>query len=126
MESIQTKMDAMQPSFVARSMCDGTAIEGLRPPDFEKSEDELGKGRHWTDREYSGRKAGTDGFETVADCIVNKLGLESDEEISWGGAFQKVEVFSTEIGDKNMNRNRWEEKIKDTTMGGEYDLALTD
>ena len=37
-----------------------------------------------------------------------------------------MEVFTTEIGDRNMSRNRWEENIKNTTMGGDYDLAFTD
>ena len=58
--------------------------------------------------------------------MVQKLGLEGDEEISWGGACQKVEVFTAEIRDKNTSRNRWEENIKDTTMGGDYNLAFTD
>ncbi len=101
-------------------------MEGLWPPDFEKSEEEQRKGRHWTDHEDRGWKAETDGFETVANCMVQKLGLEGDEEILWGGACQKVEVFSTEIGDKNTNRNKWEENIKDTTMGVDYNLAFTD
>ena len=119
-------MDSMQARFVARSICDETEIEGLWPPHFEKSEEEPGKGRHWTDHKDSGWKAGVYGFETVADRMVQKLRLEGDEEISWGGACQKVKVFSTEIGDKNTNRNRWEENIKDKTMGGDYDLAFTD
>ena len=57
-------------------------MEGLWPPDFEKSEEEVGNIRHRTDHEDSGWKARTDGFETVADRMVQKLGLEGDEEIS--------------------------------------------
>ncbi len=123
-ESIETKIDMIQACFVARSMCDGIAMEGLWPPDFEKSEEKLGKGRDWTDHEDSKWKAGTDGFGTVAVRMVQKLGMEGDKEISWGGACQKVEVFSTEIGDRNTNRNRWEVKIKETIMGEDYNLAF--
>ena len=75
-ESTETKVDAMQARFVARSMCNGEAMKGLWPGDFEKSEEEQGEGRHWTDHEDSGWKTGTDGFETVADRMVEKLGLE--------------------------------------------------
>ena len=75
-------MYAMQARFVARSMCDRTALEGMWPADFEKLEEEQGKGRQWTDHEDSGWKAGKDGFETIADRMVEKLGLEGDEEIS--------------------------------------------
>ena len=123
-ESIETKTDAMQARFVARSKCNGSAMEGLWPADFEKSEEETGRGRHWTDHEDCGWKAGSDGFETVADRMVEKLGLEGDEEISWGGACGTVEFFTKEIGNKDMNKDRWEERIKETTMAGNYDLAL--
>ena len=58
--------------------------------------------------------------------MAQKLELEGDEEISWGGDCQIVEVFTTEIRDKNTSRNKWEENIKDTTMGGDYDRAFTD
>ena len=125
-ESIETKMDAMQARFVARSMCNASAMEGLWPADFEKSEEENGRGRHWTDHEDCGWKAGSDGFETVADRMVEKLGLEGDEEISWGGACGKVEVYTKDIGNKDMSKEKWEERIKDTTMVGDYDLAFTD
>ena len=53
-ESIETKMDTMQARFVSRSMCDRSAMEGLWPADFEKSEEEQEEGRHWTDHEDSG------------------------------------------------------------------------
>ncbi len=36
-ESIETKLDAMQARFVARSMTNPTAMEGLWPRDFERS-----------------------------------------------------------------------------------------
>lgn len=81
-ESIERKMDAMQARFVARSMCNRAAMEGLWPVDFSKSEEEPGEGWHWTDHEDSGWKEGKDGFETVADRMVGKLGLEGEEEIS--------------------------------------------
>ena len=45
-ESIETKMDTMQAWFMARSMCNGLAMEGLWPADFEKSEEKNGRGRH--------------------------------------------------------------------------------
>ena len=47
-------------------------MEGLWPRDFERSQEEVGEGRHWTDYEDSGWKAGTDDFETVADRMVEK------------------------------------------------------
>ena len=74
-ESIETKMDAMEARFVARSIYNSSAMEGLWPVDFEKSEEENGRGRPWTDHEDCGCKAGSDGFETVADRMVEKLGL---------------------------------------------------
>ena len=74
-------MDAMQARFVARSMCDGAAMEGLWPAGFEKSEEEQVEGRHWTVHEDSGWKTGMDEFETVADRMLEKLGLEGNKEI---------------------------------------------
>ena len=68
-------MDAIQARFVARSMCDGEAMEGLWPADFQKSKEEQGEERHWTDHEDSEWKTGVDGFETVVDRMVEKLGL---------------------------------------------------
>ena len=41
----------------------------------------------------SGWNAGTDGFETVADRMVGQLGLNGDEEISWGGACKRIDVL---------------------------------
>ena len=52
--------------------------------------------------------------------MVSRLGLEGDE------VSQKVEVLSKEIGSKDMNKQRWEERIKEVTMAGDYDLAFTD
>ena len=57
-------------------------MEGLWPVDFEGSQEERGAGRHWMDHEVSGWPVGTDGFETVADRMVEKLELEGGEEIS--------------------------------------------
>ena len=115
----------MQAHFVARSMCNGEAMKGLWPADFEKPEEEPGEGRHWTDHEDAGWKAGSDGFETVADRMVEKLGLEGDEEISWGGACRKVEVFTKEIGSKDTSIEEWEKRIQETTMAGDYDVEFT-
>ena len=58
--------------------------------------------------------------------MVENLGLVGKEEISWGGACRTVKVFTKEIGNKNMSREKWEEKTKDVTMGVDYDLAFTD
>ncbi len=85
-------------------MGDGAAMEGLWLADFEKLEEEQGEGRHWTDNEDSGWKTGMDRFETVADRMVEKLGLEGNEEISRGVACRKVEVFTKEIGSKNTRK----------------------
>ena len=38
------------------------------------------------------------------DHMVEKLRLEGDKEISWGGACRKVEVFTKEIGSKDMSK----------------------
>ena len=65
-------------------------------------------------------------LKTVADRMVEKLGLGGQELISWGGACRTNKVFTREIGNKKMNRNMWEEEIKVVTMGGDYDLAFTD
>ena len=82
--------------------------------------------RHWTDHEDSGWKTGTDGFETVADRMVGRLGLEGDEEISWVGGCRKTEVFTKEIGSKAMRKEEWEKRIQETAMAGDYDSAFTD
>ena len=105
-ESVETKMDVMQARFVARTMCDGSAMEGLWPADFEKSEEESGRERHWTDHEDCGWKAGSDGFETVADCIVERLGLEGMKifhgEVlaeKWKSSQKKLETKTQERGE---------------------------
>ena len=121
-EAIETKLDATQARFVARSMANPVAVEELGPGDFEKSQEEMGEGRHWTDHEDSGWKAGTDGFETVADRMM----LGGNEEISWGGTNRKAKVFTPKIGNKKINKRQWEERIKYITVEGEYDLAFTD
>ncbi len=54
-------------------------MEGLWPANFEKSEEENGRGRHWTDHEDCGWKAGSNGFKTVADRMVEKLGLDNKQ-----------------------------------------------
>ena len=125
-EPIETKLDSMQARFVARSMTDPTAIRGLWPRDFKKSQEEVGKGGHWTDHEDSGWKAGLDGFEMVADRMVGRLGLDGGEEVSWGGPCSKVEVFTYDVDNKRMGKEQWEERVKEITMGGGYDVAFTD
>ena len=125
-EPIEAKLDAMQARFVARSLGHPAAMEGLWPADFEGSQEERGAGRHWTDHEDSGWLAGTDGFETVADRMVEKLELEGGEEISWGGTCRTVKVLTNKVGNGKMSKKQWEERIKDITMGGNYDLAITD
>ena len=57
--------------------------------------------------------------------MVGKLGLDGSEEVSWGGHCRKVRVFTNEVGNKKMRREQWEEKIKEVTMGGDYDVAFT-
>ena len=69
---------------------------------------------------------GTDGFETVADRMVQKLELEGGEEISWGGTCRRVKVLTNKVGTGKMSKKQWEERIRDITMGGNYDLAFTD
>lgn len=58
--------------------------------------------------------------------MVEKLGLEGGEEISWGGTCRTVNVATTAVGKRNMSKNQWEGRIRDTTMGGDFDLAFTD
>ena len=116
-EPIETKLDAIQAPFVARSLGNPTAMEGLWPADFGGSQEERRAGRHWTDHEDSGWLARTDCFETVADRMVEKLGLEGGEEISWGGTCRTVKVLTNKVGSRKMSKEQWEERIKDITMG---------
>ncbi len=126
MEPIEAKLDAMQARFVVRILGNPGAMEGLWPVDFEGSQEERGVGRHWTDHEDSRWLVGTDGFETVADRMVEKLELEGGEEISWSRTYRRIKVLTNKVGNGKMSKKQWEEKISDITMGGNYDLALTD
>ena len=58
--------------------------------------------------------------------MAGRLGLDGSEEVSWGGPCSKVEVFTYNVGNKNMGMEQWEERIKEVTMGGNYDMAFTD
>ena len=86
----------------------------------------MGEGRHWTDHEDKGWRRYSDGFETFADRMVEKLGLERGEAILWGEACKTVSIANTEVGNTNMSKKQWGERIKETTMGGDYDLASKD
>ncbi len=119
-EPIEAKLDAIQARFVARSLGNPVGMEGLWPADFEGSQEERGAGRHCTNHEDSGWPATTDGFETVADRIVEKLELEGGEEISWSGTCRTVKILTNKVGNRKMS------KKQDITMGGDYDLAFTD
>ena len=101
-------------------------MEGLRLADFESSQKEIGAGRHWTDHEDSGWAARTDGFEKVAGRMVEKLELEGGEEILWVGTCKIIKVLTDKVGSQNMSKEQWEERIKDITMWGDYDLAFMD
>ena len=101
-------------------------MEGLWPADFEKSEEENGRGRNWTNHENCGWKAGSNGFERVADRMVEKLELEGDEDILCGVASGKVEVYTKDIGSKDMSKEKQDEIIKDISMVEDYDLAFLD
>ena len=60
-------------------------------------------------------------------CFVAiTLALKGDEEIFWGRTCRKVDVFTKEIGNKNMSKEKWEEAIREITMAGVYDVAFTD
>ncbi len=48
------------------------------------------------------------------------------EEVSWGGSCRTVRVLTNKVGNKKMRKEQWEERIKDVTMGGDYDVAFTD
>ncbi len=37
-----------------------------------------------------------------------------------------MSIATTEVGNKNTNKKQWEERIKETTTGGDYDLTFTD
>ena len=125
-EPIEAKLDAMQARFVARSLGNPAAMEGLWPADFEGSQEERGAGRHWTYQEDSGWPARTDGFVLVADRIFEKLEMEGGEEILWGGTYRTVKVLTNKVGRRKMIKKQWEERNKDITMRGDYDLAFTD
>ena len=67
-----------------------------------------------------------DGFTTVAGCMVEKLKLDGGEGISWGGTCRTVTIIINKMSSRNCNKGQWEQKIKDTMMGGDYDLAFID
>ena len=37
-----------------------------------------------------------------------------------------VKFLTNKVGSRKMSNEQWEERIKDITMGGDYDLAFTD
>ena len=107
-----------------RSLCTPWSTKALLPESLQKSEEQNGTGRYWTDYENHRWKPGSDGFETVVDRMMEKLGLEGDEEISYGEAYGNMEVDANEIGSKNMSKEKWKKRIQNTTIGGDYDLAF--
>ena len=53
--------------------------------------------------------------------ITRKL---TDFRTEWGGSCRKVRVFTNEVGNKKMGKEQREEKIKEATVGGDYDKGV--
>ena len=49
--------------------------------------------------------------------MVERLELEGEEAISWGGTCRTVKALTDKIGSKNMSKEQWEGRNRDITMG---------
>ena len=124
-------MRSNQARFVARSMADPSGVGDMWPKSARLENKEDGeRGRDWRDKairwmpeEYKGR----DGYTSVASRMLAQLGLEGDEELSWGGGCPTVEIreVQLELGGRD-NKLWWESQLHDEEVTEERLLAYSD
>ena len=103
---------------MARSMADPSGVGDMWPKSARPDNEDNGEeGRDWRDKsiwwmpeEHKGR----DGYTSVASRMIAQLGLEENEELSWGGKCYESEIqeVDLELGGSD-DKRWWESRLQD-------------
>ena len=130
-EEVDIIMRASQVKFVARSMADPSGVGDMCPKSVRsENEENREEGRDWRDKsirwmpkEHKGR----DGYTLTASRMIAPLGLEENEELSWGDRYLKVEIqeINLELGGTG-DRKWWQTRLQDEEVTKRRRLVFSD